>query len=283
MALTRGQLWRSARDRFAAGHIENGGLDARVLLQFSLGIDQTQLIASETVAAREDEIAAYDVLVARRLAREPVARIIGRQEFYGLDFGLNAATLVPRPETEMLVDFGIDLLAGRDGAHILDLGTGTGCIVLALLANLPGARGVGVDLSPQAVAQAQENARALGLDKRFEAIEGNWFSPIAGQQFDLIVSNPPYIASGVMAGLAPEVGFHDPALALDGGADGLEPYRVILRGARAHLKGGGALAVEIGFDQGEAVAALFASAGFSGVGVEKDLADHDRIVVGQTG
>jgi len=225
------------------------------------------------------DIAAYEALLVRRLAREPVARIVGRQEFYGLDFSLNEATLIPRPETEMLVDFGVARLKGRKGAMILDLGTGTGCIVLSLLANVPGAKGVGVDLSARALEQARENAVALGLDDRFEALEGSWFSPVAGERFDLIVANPPYIASEAVKGLAPEVFRYDPALALDGGADGLGPYRVIVAGAADHLAPGGVLAVEIGFDQGDRVSRLFEDAGLSGVGVEKDLAGHDRMVV----
>lgn len=277
--LTRGQLWRSARDRLADVGIETAALDARVLLQFSLGIDQTQLIATEAEPVSDAGIKAYDALVSRRLGREPVARIVGQQGFYGLEFGLNAATLIPRPETEMLVDFGIGHLKGRNDAAILDLGTGSGCIALSLLANLRGANGVGVDLSPEAVGQARENAVALGLAGRFEAVAGSWFTPVAGRRFDLIVSNPPYIASDVIAGLAPEVAQYDPALALDGGPDGLGPYRIIAAGAANHLRPGGALAVEIGFDQGPAVAHLIENAGLSGVGVEKDLSGHDRMVV----
>lgn len=279
MPLTRGQLWRSARDRLAGAGIETAGLDARVLLAHCLGLDRTQLIASEAEPVDDADIAAYEALLVRRLAREPVARIVGRQEFYGLDFSLNEATLIPRPETEMLVDFGVARLKGRKGAMILDLGTGTGCIVLSLLANVPGAKGLGVDLSARALEQARENAVALGLDDRFEALEGSWFSPVAGERFDLIVANPPYIASEAVKGLAPEVFRYDPALALDGGADGLGPYRVIAAGAADHLAPGGVLAVEIGFDQGDRVSRLFEDAGLSGVGVEKDLAGHDRMMV----
>lgn len=279
MPLTRGQLWRSARDRLAGAGIETAALDARVLLGHYLGLDRTQLIASEAEPVGDADIAAYEALVARRLAREPVARIVGRQEFYGLDFGLNEATLIPRPETEMLVDFGIARLKGREGATILDLGTGTGCIVLSLLANLPGTKGVGIDLSARALEQVRANTVALGLSSRFTALEGSWFGPVVDQRFDLIVANPPYIASKTVAGLAPEVARFDPALALDGGEDGLEPYRVIAAGAADHLNPGGVLAVEIGFDQGAAVSRLLEDAGLSGVRVEKDLAGHDRMVV----
>lgn len=280
MPLTRGQLWRAGRDRLAANDIDNAALDARLLLQHVLGIDQTQMIASEGTMASEVEIAEYETLLLRRLSREPVARILGTQEFYGLPFALNAETLVPRPETEMLVDFAIERLKAHEGAKILDLGTGTGCIVLSLLANLPTAEGVGVDLSREAVRQARENADALGLSARFTALEGGWFAPLAGQNFDLIVSNPPYIAANVIPELSPEVSRFDPILALDGGFDGLDPYRIIARSAVDHLNPGGALAVEIGFDQGESVASLFKSAGLLRVGVEKDLAGHDRMVVG---
>ncbi|WP_196260617.1 peptide chain release factor N(5)-glutamine methyltransferase [Pelagibacterium limicola] len=278
--LTRGQLWRAVRDAFAAAGIETAGLDARVLICHSLRIGATELIASEGEPVGADERAGYEVLVARRLAREPVARIVGRQEFYGLDFGLNPATLVPRPETEMLVDFGIGHLKGHEDAAILDLGSGTGCIVLALLANLQDAKGVGVDLAAEAVLQARANAEALGLGARFEALEGDWFAPVAGRKFDLILSNPPYIARDEIEGLAPEVARFDPALALDGGLSGLDPYRIITAKVLSHLRPGGAVAVEIGFDQGEAVANLFRASGLTGVEVEKDLAGHHRMVAG---
>lgn len=278
--LTRGQLWRQGRDRLAAKAIDTAALDARVLLQFSLGLTQTQLIASETDPVSEGDIATYDALILRRLAHEPVARIRGVQEFYGLEFGLNAATLIPRPETEMLVDFGIDRLKAHPAPNLLDLGAGTGCIGLSLLDNLPKASGTGIDLDPDAVRQMAENARYLGLDGRYTALEGNWFSPVSGAFFDLIVSNPPYITPDVIEGLAPEVALYDPRLALDGGPDGLAPYRIITDGALNHLNPGGTLAFEIGFDQGAAVAALLESAGFARVAVTKDLAGHDRMVTG---
>lgn len=276
---SRGQLWRAARDRLVVADIENAALDARLLLQFALGIDQTRLIASESDPVSDADIAAYEALIARRLAREPVARIVGRQEFYGLDFGLNAATLVPRPETEMLVDFGIALLANKGEVRILDLGTGTGCIVLSLLANLPDATGVGVDIAPDAVLKARENAQALGVDRRFTAVEGDWFAPLKGEKFDLIVSNPPYIARKVIEGLAPEVQGYDPMLALDGGGDGLEPYRIIAAEAPGHLMPCGTVVLEIGYDQGISVPALFDTPKFSSVRVEKDFSGHDRMVI----
>ncbi len=280
MALTRGQLWRSARDRLAAGGIETATIDARVLLQFLLGIDQTHLIASEADPVTEDEIADFEGLVARRLGHEPVARIVGHQEFYGLDFRLGDQTLVPRPETEMLVDFGIGLLETRGTVSILDLGTGTGCIAIALLANLPKGRATGVDAFPGAVRQARANADALGVGERFEALEGSWYGPVAERRYHLVVSNPPYIARNVIPFLAPEVAHFDPVAALDGGEDGLVAYRAIIAGARDHLFADGAIALEIGFDQGDAVRKLLVEQGFCRVGVEKDLSGHDRVVTG---
>lgn len=278
---TIGQAWRVLRDRFAAAGLPNCALDARLLTRHVLGLDETGLILAERDPISEHDHAALDALAARRLGREPVARILGVQEFYGLPFALNGATLVPRPETELLVDFGLAVLRERMAVRLLDLGTGTGCIALALLANLPDARGLDIDLAPQALAQARDNADRLGLADRFEARQGDWFGPLAaGEKFDLIVSNPPYIASPVLAGLAPEVLDHDPALALDGGPDGLAPYRVIAASAGAVLAPGGALALEIGFDQGAAVAALLVDAGLARVEVARDLAGHDRMVSG---
>src|SRR5690606_8519379 len=193
-----GQLWRSGRDRLAAAGTVNAALDARLLAQHAIGLDATALIVREHDAAPPEAEARFAALLNRRLAGEPVARILGRKEFYGLAFGLNGATLVPRPETEMLVDFGLQALDPAASAAILDLGTGTGCIALALLAHLPQAHALGIDLSPEAAAQAEANAEALGLGPRFTVRVGSWFAPLAeGERFDLIVSNPPYIGSSV--------------------------------------------------------------------------------------
>ena len=270
MPLTRGQLWRSARDRLASAGIETAALDARVLLAHCLGLDRTQLIASEAAPVDDADMAAYQALVVRRLAREPVARIMGRQEFYGLYFGLNEATLIPRPETEMLVDFGIARLKGREGATILDLGTGTGCIVLSLLANVSGAKGVGVDLSARALEQARENAVALGLDGRFE----RWrklVCPVAGRRFDLIVANP-YIASETVKGLRPRYMIRR-WRSMAGRMDW--SLSVIAAGVADHLNPGSVLAIEIGFDQGNGVSRLLEDAGLSGVGLKRTLG-HDK-------
>lgn len=278
MPQTIGQTWRVIRDRLAVADIPTAALDARLLVRHVLGLDATGLIASETDAFPAARVSDLEGVVLRRLAGEPIARIRGVQEFYGLEFGLNGATLIPRPETEMLVDFGISALGGHAAPAILDLGTGTGCIVLSLLANLADAKGVGVDISAQALDQARANAASLGLSGRFNGLEGDWFSPLGTERFDLLVSNPPYIASATIEMLEPGVKAFDPMAALDGGADGLDPYRIIARNAKAHLVAGGALALEIGFDQGHMVNELLSSEGFCDIAIAKDLAGHDRMV-----
>jgi release factor glutamine methyltransferase len=278
MPQTIGQTWRAIRDRLAAADILTAELDARLLVRHLLGFDATGLIASESDPFPAPKVSDLESLVARRLAGEPIARIRGVQEFYGLEFGLSAATLIPRPETEMLVDFGIAHLSSHPAPAIADLGVGTGCIALSLLANLPRASGVGADISADAVDQARANAASLGLASRFDARQGCWFDPLGSERFDLVVSNPPYIASATIETLDPGVKSFDPMAALDGGADGLDPYRIIASGAAAHLVPGGALALEIGFDQGHMVNELLSSAGFCDIAIAKDLAGHDRMV-----
>jgi release factor glutamine methyltransferase len=240
-----------------------------------------------------EQIVGVEALLRRRLSGESVARIIGEREFYGLVFALNDATLEPRPETELLVDLALKLLP--QGGRLLDLGTGTGCVPIALLANRPDASGVAVELSALALEAAQENAERNGVAERLTLLQGSWFEPLVsnlnpsspargsmgeseGFAFDLIVSNPPYIASAVVETLAPEVKHFDPRLALDGGPDGLAPYRVIAAQAARFLALHGGVLVEIGYDQGEAVSALFRAAGFAQVAVHKDLNGLDRVV-----
>ncbi len=227
-----------------------------------------------------DDVAAANValLIQRRMSGESVARIIGDKEFYGLAFALNAATLEPRPDTELLVDLAIKALP--QGGKLLDLGTGTGCIPIAILANRPDARALASDLNPQALNMARQNAERHEVTQRLDFAQGDWFGALGqtADRFDLIVSNPPYIASAVIDTLSPEVKAFDPMLALDGGPDGLGPYRIIVAQSGAHLKPGGQVLVEIGYDQGEAVAALFAEHGFADIGVHKDLNGIDRVI-----
>jgi release factor glutamine methyltransferase len=244
-------------------------------------MERLELLNREREMASSEAVEQLQGFAARRSRGEPVARIIGEKAFWGLDFALNEATLVPRPETEMLVRLGLGHLGTWPGPRILDLGTGTGCIVIALLADNPAATAMAVDLSHAALAVARQNAERHGVAARLQLLEGAWFAPVpGGVRFDLIVSNPPYIEHADIASLAPEVKDHDPALALDGGADGLDAYRSIIAAAPPFLVPGGKLLLEIGSAQGAAVSSMMRTAGFDAVGVEKDLAGLDRVVGG---
>lgn len=207
-------------------------------------------------------------------------RILGEKEFYGRPFALGPATLVPRPETEALVDIGLEVLAGHKAPRLLDLGTGTGCVAISLLAELPVATGVAIDLSADALAVARRNAERHEVATRLQFRRGSWFEPVErAERFDLVVSNPPYIETVEIGRLDVEVRSHDPLLALDGGPDGLAAYRAIMQSAPGHLVPGGILAVEIGWRQAEAVSDLMAEAGLGDITVRRDLAGHDRVVL----
>lgn len=235
----------------------------------------------EREPAPPEGLARLNAMAARRLEGEPVMRILGEKEFYGLAFLLGPETLIPRPETEMLVRRGLEILEGRSAPKILDLGTGTGCIAISLLVENAAATAVAVDLAPEAVATAQANADRHGVDKRLSLRRGSWFEPLKPhERFDLIVSNPPYIATPEIATLSREVREHDPLLALDGGPDGLAPYRTILADAAGWLTPDGAVLCEIGSSQGLAVKTLFFQAGLRDVVVHPDLAELDRVVEG---
>jgi release factor glutamine methyltransferase len=269
------------RDLFRRGGIDTPELDARLFAEVAFGLDRLTLVTRERDPAPPEALKKLQDFAARRLRGEPVVRILGEKEFYGLSFTLSAATLVPRPETEMLVVRGLEVLEGRHHKTILDLGTGTGCVVISLLTESPSAQAVAVDLSPEAIVTAQYNADKHGVSKRLDIRKGSWFAPLEpGQVFDLIVSNPPYIEHDAMAGLAVEVREHDPALALDGGKDGLDAYRAILADANIWLKPDGVVLCEIGSTQGLAVTSLFFKAGLRDVVVHKDLAGLDRMVEG---
>lgn len=268
------------RDRFRSGDVETPELDARLLAETAFGLDPLELSSSEKSEAPSEALARLDTMAERRLAGEPVARILGHKEFYGLDFVLNEATLVPRPETEQLVELGLKAIVGLDAPQILDLGTGSGCIAIALLVNAPKARAVATDLSPEALDAARENAERHGVIDRLELRTGSWCGPLAlTEAFDLAVSNPPYVETEIIGQLPPEVSEHDPALALDGGEDGLSAYRSIADTIAGHLKPGGTLLVEVGSEQGLEVGALLSSAGFASIDIRKDLGDLDRVVV----
>jgi len=274
-------VWREAAQRFRSAHIDTPELDARLLLGRALGFDAVQLVVNEHNTVGEAQLADFENLVVRRLGGEPVSRIFQEKEFYGLLFSLNADTLVPRPETELLVDLGGAFLRKREAPSILDLGTGSGCILIALLHEVEHACGVGGDISKPALEQAVLNARFHGVDKRSEWIVGSWFENLGSSKFDLIVANPPYINQGDLRGLAREVREFDPVQALEGGVGGLDAYRQIVAGAEAFLHPGGALMLEIGFDQEEAVCRLCHQQAFNNITARRDLAGHSRVIIAQ--
>ena len=279
---TLSDLLRRARDRLAAAGIATPAIDARVLISGILGFDAKDLILQGGLEIAPSDAARFEEALERRLAGEPAYRILGSRPFFGLELRLSAATLEPRPDTEILVEAVAPFVRRRASAQgvcsIADMGTGTGAIGLALLSICAEAHCVGVDISRDALETAMENARRAGLSNRFFAAESNWFRSISGR-FDLIVANPPYINSDDIAGLAREVRDHDPHLALDGGKDGLDPYRVIGREAPAHLASQGVVAVEYGFDQAERVEEIFRRSGLRVLSRHADLAGHDRASV----
>jgi release factor glutamine methyltransferase len=262
---------------FDRAGIDSPALDARVLIQHALSLDHTALAAAPQRTLSERERDAIAGLAARRLAGEPVARILGVKEFWGLTLSLSAATLVPRPETETVVESALAVLGNRrdEPLRIADLGTGTGAILLALLHELRKATGVGTDLDATAIETARANAQALGLLSRAQFVRTDFGSGL-DRPFDLVVSNPPYIATGEIVRLAPEVRDHDPMLALDGGSDGLDAYRALAAQMPSLLNAGGAAIVEIGIGQAAQVDAIFKQAGLHLTGAKADLAGIAR-------
>jgi release factor glutamine methyltransferase len=276
---------RELAARFAAHGIETPELDARILVGAALDLDLTALIAQGSRQITVNEGLILSSFASRRLRGEPVARILGSKEFWGLPLALSPATLVPRPDTETVVEAALDILRGEqrlpDRLRIADIGTGTGAFLLALLSELPNAIGTGTDLSVEALATARHNAQVLGLAERASFIACDYLGSAQGP-FDLIVSNPPYIPSADIAELSIEVREHDPRLALDGGADGLDAYRAIIPAAFARLSAGGFLILEIGQGQHTAVAELMTEAGFTLQHPAKaDLGGVIRAVTGQ--
>lgn len=274
--MSRRDAVAALRRALAAAGLDTPSLDARLLGVDALGIGATALVTEPDVALSADEAARLAGFGLRRVAREPVARILGRAEFWSLPFRLSPETLVPRPDTETVVEAALALVPDRRAAiRVLDLGTGSGCLLVALLHELPGAWGLGLDRSAAALATARANAARNGVADRAAFAAGDWAAALAGR-FDLVVSNPPYIATSLVGGLDPEVARHDPPRALDGGPDGLAAYRTILASAPALLAPDGSLVLEIGHDQHAALAALVAAAGLRIAGTARDLGGHVR-------
>ncbi len=270
--------------RAALAPLTEGALaEARLLVGHVAGLDLTGLVVGAEREIAAADLATLSALVRRRLAGEPVQRLIGEAWFFGRRFRLSAETLIPRPDTEVLVDAVLARLEGVANPVVADIGVGSGAILVSLLAERGDMIGVGVDVSADALATARANAQALGVGTRATWVRGSWVEPLGGGRFAAIVSNPPYIASAEIAGLDAEVRLFDPPAALDGGADGLAAYRALAATMAERLEPGGLVALEIGFDQGAAVVRLLAEAGFTAIDVLPDLAGRDRVVIAHGG
>jgi release factor glutamine methyltransferase len=284
-ALSIAAARRSLARQFSDAGLDSPDLDARILVGHALTLDHAALAAQADRRLTGDEADTIAALARRRLAREPVARIVGTKEFWGLPIALNADTLVPRPETETLVEAALAVLgdARKRPLRIADLDTGSGALLLALLHELPAARGVGTDISIAALARARANAETLGLGGRAAFVACDHGSALGGSapggRLDLIVANPPYVASGDIAGLEPEVRNFDPRAALDGGADGLAAYRAIIADAERLLAPRGLLVLELGAGQLDAVRSLTVAAGLTPTATHNDLSGVARALV----
>ncbi len=271
-------MMREAAGRLAAAGVENAPRDARLLLAHALGVEPVDVIMRENDSIDILVLTAFEEAVQRRLRGEPVSRIRGWREFYGRRFAVTPDVLDPRPETELLVEQGLKRLA--QAGRLLDLGTGSGCILISILAERADAAGTGLDISPAALAVALHNAETLGVPGRATFIEGGWNHALPGP-FDLALSNPPYIAEAEMAGLATDVRGYDPHVALTPGGDGLDPYRAILRAMQDWLSPGGCIGFEFGIDQAGAVNMLMRQAGLTDIEVHRDLAGIERAAFGR--
>lgn len=269
------KLYETGKDKLEKAGIQEAALDARLLLEEVCRTDRNTLLVHGDRAVTEEEETQFRIFIERRSTHEPLQQITGWQEFMGLRFSVTEDVLVPRQDTETLVEEVMRYL--RDGMEILDVCTGSGCILLSLLRYSNGCRGVGCDISEKALAVAGQNAKELGISAQF--IQSDLFESIEGR-FEYIVSNPPYIRKDMIPTLMEEVRDHEPLIALDGGEDGLDFYRKITREATEHLYSGGMLFFEIGYDQGEAVKLLMEEEGYEEVTVSQDLAGLDRVVYG---
>ncbi|MDB5360489.1 MAG: hemK [Rhodospirillales bacterium] len=274
-----GALIQAAAARLQAAGIEAPTREARLLLGHASGLGATRIMAYPEQVIDAVTAETFQRSIDRRVAREPVARILGSREFWSLDFTVTPATLDPRPDSETIVEAALDRIPDRNSAlNIIDFGTGTGCLLLALLSELPHSFGLGVDRSEAAARVAAGNARRLGLAGRAQFIVGDWAGALSGP-VDLIVSNPPYIPAGDIARLEPEVREHDPLTALAGGADGLDPYRVLAPETARLLRPGGHVILEVGQGQADAVAGLGVATGLVLRELRADLGGIARAVV----
>jgi release factor glutamine methyltransferase len=280
MSLTLLKAWQTAKARLEAAGVTGPVIDARLLVEAAAEATRADIVADPHRALTDAQKTTFEDYVSRRVRREPVSHILGRKGFWKIMLSVNPHVLTPRPDTEVIVDYALKSFPEQMAFQILDLGVGSGAILLSILAERPAAKGLGIDVSEEALAVARENAANLGLAGQVALLRGDWTSGLGEAGFDLVVSNPPYIATEVIGSLDPEVRDHEPRLALDGGPDGLDAYRILAPEILRVLKPGGMFAVEIGYDQKSAVEELFKAAGGSGVHTLLDLANRDRVVTG---
>ena len=280
MTLTLVKAWTAAKDRLKDAGIDQPSIDARLMLEVAANVTRTEIVTDPYRELTAEQEATLEDYLARRARREPVSHIIGRKGFWKILLQVNQHVLTPRPETEVIVDEVLKAFPEAMSFNMLDLGVGSGTILLAVLAERPAAKGLGIDASSEALAVARDNAASLDLNTRAAFMHGDWTAGLADASFDLVVSNPPYIPTAVIETLEPEVRDHEPRLALDGGADGLDAYRLLAPEILRVLKPAGMFAVEIGYDQCKDVEALFREAGAQQVKTIKDLSTHDRVVTG---
>lgn len=281
MSLNLVQAWSQAKARLEAAGIAGPVIDARLLVEAAADATRADIVTDPYRALTDVQEATLQSYLDRRIRREPVSHILGRKGFWKIMLRVTPDVLTPRPDTETVVEYALRDFPEHAAWSVLDLGVGSGAILLAILAERPAARGLGIDVSEDALAVARDNAASLDLANRTALLRGDWTAGLDGDAFDLVVSNPPYIASGVIETLEPEVREHEPRLALEGGADGLDAYRLLAPEILRVLKPGGRFAVEIGYDQKAAVEALFREAGAADVQTIRDLADRDRVVAGK--
>ena len=252
-------------------------LEARMLVKHITDLTDADIIASDTITLSQDQQRWLEKAIQRRLDGCPISKIIGFKEFYGRDFIVSVDVLDPRPDSEILIDVVLDYAAGMEDLKILDLGTGSGCLILTLLSEIADATGIATDISDKALGVAEANAKKLDIDDRLTFIQSDWLESIEGQ-FDIIVSNPPYIESNLIPNLNKTVSNYDPIQALDGGQDGLYPYKMILPQIRNYLKKGGLMVLEHSYDQQERIKRLVEQAGLERIQGHQDLGALDRIV-----
>lgn len=281
MSLNLVQAWKGARARLEAAGLVGPVIDARLLVEAAAEATRVDIVTDPYRELTPQQEATLEDYLSRRERREPVSHILGRKGFWKIMLNVTPHVLTPRPDTETVVEAALREWPEHEARNILDLGVGSGAIILAILAERPAAKGLGIDVSEEALAVARENAANLDLDGRLALLRGDWTAGLGESSFDMVVSNPPYIPTGHIDGLEPEVRDHEPHLALDGGPDGLDAYRVLAPEILRVLKPGGRFLVEIGHDQSADVEPLFTAAGAVEVATLKDLADRHRVVWGR--